>query len=184
MDKPEAAIQTRVLKLREKREAKAAEAAERMKPRPCRFCKAEFVPKRVQDWKSEFCCREHQATFWIKANQLSASLLRGGAQPEAPVVQSEYRPGVSHRQQVLGILERNVNQWVEHPRKLLPNVVWNSRIADLRREGHVIETRRFGDQPNDVIVGPEGQRLRRFGTGGNLEYQYRLVREAIEAEDA
>lgn len=33
------------------------------KPRPCRWCRKKFSPKRPQDYKSRFCCPEHRQEF-------------------------------------------------------------------------------------------------------------------------
>src|ERR1035441_9563612 len=138
-------------KAQEKAQEKARLTAEHMKPRPCRLptCKVEFVPKRVQDWKSEFCCKEHQAKFWVVAHNVAADSLTGIAAPALP---SELQPGVSHRAQVLSVLQRHTGRWVEHPRQILPGVIWNSRVADLRREGHKIRTRTVGERRR----GPRG----------------------------
>ncbi len=169
-----------------RRAEKERETAEKMRPRSCKLpaCGIPFTPKRVQDWKSEFCCREHQAEFWVQANRTSAAMIAsGGASLIIPA--SQLQPGVSHREQVLEILERSVNQWVGHPRELLPGVMWNSRVADLRRQGYDIKTRTVGERPNEFVGGYVRRRdqafvpktnWRKFLPGGNVEYQYMLVR--------
>ncbi len=156
-----------------------------MASRPCKLprCRLPFIPKRPQDWKSEFCCKEHQKEFWLEANKIAAAAIAGNFTPALP--DSQLRFGVSHREQVLAILERNVNQWVEHPRELLPGVVWNSRISDLRRQGYRIETRVVGDRPVEMVGGYTRRRdktfvprsnWRKFLPGGKVEYQYMLVK--------
>ncbi len=169
-----------------RRAEKEAQTAERMKPRLCKFaaCGVLFTPKRPQDWKSEFCCREHQAEFWVRANQISSAIVAGNV-PSPIVPSSQLQPGVSHREQVLAILERNVNRWVEHPGILLPGVCWRDRVATLRREGHNIQSRKVGEQPIEMVGGYIRRRdgrfipqtnWRKFLPGGNVEYQYMLVR--------
>jgi hypothetical protein len=165
-----------------KAQAKADEKerlrAERMAPRDCRLCKTSFVPKRVQDWRSEFCCREHQQKFWLEANRAGAAVVAGKAfvAPAAPVP-SELQPGVSHKLQVLAVLKRHAPNWVENPRQILPGVIWNSRISDLRQQGYQIESRVVGKRPFVIENG-----YRRFLPGGNVQYQYRLV-TAPESEE-
>ncbi len=47
-------------------------------------------------------------------------------------------------------------EWLDHPYRRL-QVMWHSRVAELRRRGHVIECRRVTD------------------ASGSADYQYRLV---------
>jgi len=172
LEETETPARLRAIAAQKRREDKERETASRMAPRPCKLprCGQSFIPARVQDWKSEFCCPDHQKDFWLQANRLAAAVITRN-EPSSFIPNSEFQPGVSHRAQVLAILERNVNQWVEHPRQLLPEVVWNSRVADLRRQGYKIETR---------VVGERKRALRgRFTPSGQVEYQYMLVRPEV-----
>ena len=181
LGQPEAKIKPPAAMAQKRAAEKEALTIERMKPRPCRLptCQSYFIPKRPQDWKSEFCCKEHQKEFWVMINRRDAEILKSNL-PAQPI-ESEFKAGVSHREQVLAILERNANQWVEHPRRLLPNVVWNSRVADLRREGHKIERRTVGQKPYVLVPGPGGRlNWRKFLPGGKVEYQYMLVRPEVK----
>jgi len=55
------------------------------------------------------------------------------------------------------------NGWFDHPYRRLP-VMWHSRVAELRRRGYVIESRRVTD------------------ADGKPDYQYRLVSSPQELE--
>ncbi len=173
---PDAPTQPRASQRQIQRQEKSRQAAEKMIPRPCRLpsCGQQFTPKRVQDWKSEFCCKEHQKEFWISANRISATALKTGAVVTALVApQSEYRPGVSQKEQVLAILMRTPNQWVTNLRHLLPGVNLNV-ISKLRQDGYEIEMREVGERPF-TVSNEYRPNWRRYQPGGQVEYQYRLV---------
>lgn len=59
--------------------------AEQMAPRPCRLCHSKFSPKRPQDCKSQFCCRDHQAMFWKKAMKAGSEIVGDGGVVISPI---------------------------------------------------------------------------------------------------
>ncbi len=61
-------------------------------------------------------------------------------------------------QRVLELLREHRGQWVARPYRQL-GVMWHSRVADLRKKGHVIEMR--------VVIVP----------GDKRDWQYRIVEQ-------
>lgn len=57
----------------------------------------------------------------------------------------------THNELVLDLLREFDGRWVDRPYRRL-SVMWHSRIADLRKRGHVIESRCFeGDHQYRLV---------------------------------
>jgi hypothetical protein len=50
--------------------------------------------------------------------------------------------GKSQNEMVFDLLWERVGLWLDRPRQRLPFVLWNSRVAELRRRGYDIRCRR------------------------------------------
>jgi hypothetical protein len=50
--------------------------------------------------------------------------------------------GKSQNQTILELLLEHQGHWLDRPRQRLPFVLWNSRVAELRRRGYDIKCRR------------------------------------------
>ena len=120
-----------------------ADASRRRLPRPAEFrsmvfktcklptCGKVFTP---QDpiGAGTFCCRQCKEEYWRLAAEIGNRVLSG----QMSIT------GKSQNATILDLLFDHVGMWLDRPRQRLPFVLWNSRVAELRRRGYDIRCRR------------------------------------------
>src|SRR5271169_2511631 len=118
-------------------------ASRRRPPRPAEFrsmvsktcklptCSKVFTP---QDpiGAGTFCCRQCKEEYWRLAAEIGNRVLSG----QMSIT------GKSQNATILDLLFDHVGMWLDRPRQRLPFVLWNSRVAELRRRGYDIRCRR------------------------------------------
>lgn len=131
-------------------------------PRACQLpgCKVVFTPKHPRYESSKFCSTEHRLAFWRMAAEVGEHVLINGHNGHQTVLLNTNGvydgPHKSHNVRILELLKEFEGEWVDHPRRRIPEAIWNSRVAELRRRGHRIECRR---------VGPGNYEYRLVGSG-------------------
>ena len=104
-----------------------------MVSRPCKRpdCPTTFTPQDPAG-TGEFCSRRCKEEYWRLAAQIGNRVLSG----QMSIT------GKSQNEMVFDLLWERVGLWLDRPRQRLPFVLWNSRVAELRRRGYDIRCRR------------------------------------------
>jgi|SRR5580700_801422 hypothetical protein len=126
------------------------------KQKTCKLlsCEKVFTPKDPAG-AAVFCSRQCKDQYWDLAAQIGNRVLSG----QMTIT------GKSQNTTILELLLEHQGHWLDRPRQRLPFVLWNSRVAELRRRGYDIRCRRVyredirgNEYQYRLFSGPEGKR--------------------------